>query len=1024
MAKGASDSADHNNKNPGTRANGTAAHRTSKGHAAATTFDAAPDPCAAPPPAPHLPPNYQGHPTAEHARIAADRTRAAAWKRWGTFLPERQWGTVREDYSADGNVWDYFTHDHARSRAYRWGEDGLLGFCDRQCRLCFSVALWNENDPILKERLFGLSGNEGNHGEDVKEAWFYLDNTPTHSYCRAIYKYPQAAYPYAKLVQENRRRSREDPEYDIENTGVFDEDKYFDVEIEYAKAEAEDLLIRVTVHNRGSAPAPIHVLPQLWFRNTWSWGSVTDECPHKPRLSLRTPHADDHARSSIEADHSTLGMFDFFADAGATDPQPATHPLWLFTENDTNAKRLFNAPNPSPFVKDAFHDRVVHGIEDAVNPLHIGTKAAAWHNAVVPAHGSRVFRFRLVRVENPHEIGPLRHGYSPAAAPEYAAFGGGSHHASNQAFDAMIRQRRAEADDFYANIAGDHVPADHRHVSRQAYAGLLWSKQYYAYIVKDWLDGDPTQPKPPAQRRKGRNTQWRHMFNRDVISMPDKWEYPWYAAWDLAFHMLPFSTIDADFAKDQLMLFLREWYMHPSGQIPAYEFALDDVNPPVHAWACWRIYKRTAPRGQRDRLFLARTFQKLMINFTWWVNRKDPWGANLFSGGFLGLDNISIFDRSQPLPRGAQLAQADGTAWMAFSCGIMLSMALELARTDAAYEDMASKFFEHFISICDSMNNLGGSGLWDEADGFYYDQIVCESFGSEHAHAPVPLKVRSLVGLVPLLSAVILESHVVESLPGFLKRTNWFIDNRRELSKQITYLESDDRIGRENDSGGAGASSAGAGNGQHLLLAIPSRERLVRVLRYVFDENEFLSPHGIRSLSRVHAEKPFELHLDGRTYSIRYTPGESNISTFGGNSNWRGPVWLPLNYLIIEALERYARFFGDSLKIEVPTGSGRMMNLYEAAGEIRGRLMRLFLPDAAGNRPCHAGNPRFVHDPHWRNHLLFHEYFHGDTGQGLGAAHQTGWTALIATILEDAGLGPEASAKAQHRWTGGQRTKT
>jgi hypothetical protein len=876
----------------------------------------------------------------EGLRLAEDAARTKNWKRWGPYLSERQWGTVREDYSADGACWEYFPHDHARSRAYRWGEDGLLGITDRECRLCFAFALWNGRDPILKERLFGLTGPEGNHGEDVKEAYFYLDATPTHSYMKALYKYPQREFPYATLLRENRGRGRDQREFEIADTEAFDGDRYFDVVAEYAKGSPDDLLIRLTVSNRGPEPAPIHVLPTLWFRNTWSWGRHGEGYWEKPSIEAETS-------DRLRAGHATLGTYRLAIDAGPGGVPPDL----LFTGNETNTARVFGAPNLSPYVKDAFHEAIVAGRGEAVNPARTGTKAAAHYRLEVPAGGSVVLRLRLSsREEAPSQpFGP--------------------------AFDRLFARRIEEADAYHAARTPSSLQAESRRAVRQADAGLLWSKQFYHYIVRDWLLGDPGQPPPPAARLNGRNADWPHLFNRDILSMPDKWEYPWYAAWDLAFHTIPLARLDPQFAKEQLVLMLREWYMHPNGQIPAYEFAFGDVNPPVHAWACWRVFKMTGPRARRDRVFLSRCFQKLLINFTWWVNRKDAEGNHLFSGGFLGLDNIGVFDRSKPLPTGGHLEQADGTAWMAFYSATMLSIALELSRDNPATEDTASKFFEHFIAIADAMNNLGGRGLWDEQDGFYYDQLHVDGVS-------VPLRVRSLVGLLPLIAVEVLEQETIDRLPGFRKRLDWFLQNRSDLADRISWFT-------EGDDHGSG----------HRLLAIPSKDRLVRVLRYMLDENEFLSPHGIRSVSKVHEQDPYVFHVGGAAHVVRYQPGESDSGLFGGNSNWRGPIWMPINYLLVEALERYHHFYGDSLRVECPTGSGRMMNLGEVAGEIGRRLASLFLPDRSGRRPCHGDDARFANDPHWKDLVLFHEYFHGDTGRGLGASHQTGWTALATRLL-------------------------
>ena len=892
--------------------------------------------------------NPRPTPDPESSRLAEDARREKNWKRWGPYLSERQWGTVREDYSADGTCWDYFPHDHARSRAYRWGEDGLLGICDRECRLCFSVALWNGRDPILKERLFGLTGPQGNHGEDVKECYYYLDATPTHSYLKALYKYPQAEYPYARLVGENAARGKSQPELELADTGAFDQSRYFDVFAEYAKAGPDDVLIRITVANRGPEAATIHLLPTLWFRNTWSWGRSGEGYWPRPAIARERD-------TLLSAEHETLGRYYLAAGTGPF----AQPPRFLFTENETNTQRLFDAANASPFVKDGFHAHVVRGDSAATNPAKTGTKAAAHYRLDIPAGESVTVRLRLAEGEAPAD--PL-----------------------GREFDATFEARIREADAYYDRLLPATLTTEERSVARQGYAGLLWSKQFYHYIVKDWLEGDPAQPPPPASRREGRNAEWLQLYNRDVVSMPDKWEYPWYAAWDLSFHMIPFARLDPEFAKQQLLLFLREWYMHPNGQLPAYEFALGDVNPPVHAWACWRVYKMTGARGSRDRVFLERAFHKLLLNFTWWVNRKDLEGHHLFAGGFLGLDNIGVFDRSQPLPTGGHLEQADGTAWMAFYCATMLSMALELASEDPAYEDVASKFFEHFVAITDAMNHLGGHGLWDEADGFYYDQLHMDG---KHT----PLKVRSMVGVIPLFACEILEDDVIDRLPGFKKRMSWFLENREDLTEHISYMCSAER------------RDQGSDHACHRLLAIPSRVRLERVLRYVLDEREFLSPHGIRSVSRVHAERPFVFGVNGQEHRVDYVSGESNTGLFGGNSNWRGPVWFPLNYLLIEALERYQHFYGDDFKVECPTGSGQMMTLGEVAHELSARLASLFIPDERGRRPCHGDDPRYAGDPHWHDLALFYEYFDGDNGRGVGASHQTGWTALAVPCIEELG---------------------
>jgi len=748
---------------------------------------------------------------------------------------------------------------------------------------------------------------------------------------KALYKYPQAEFPYARLLEETRRRSRQQPEFELLDTGVFDQDRYFDIFAEYAKADADDILIRITAVNRGPDAATLHLLPTLWFRNTWSWGRLGEGYWSKPRL-----FRSDELR--IAAEHATLGKFQLeFAAGGEA----------LFTENETNVAKLYGVPNPTPYVKDSFHDYVIHGHREGVNPNAVGTKAALHYKLDLPGGGTSEILLRLTN--------------------------GGCAQSVQLVFEERIR----EADEFYTGLLCGSDSA--KNVTRQAYAGLLWTKQFYHYAVADWLEGDPAQPAPPGTRFEGRNADWTHLYNRDVISMPDKWEYPWYAAWDLAFHMIPFAHLDPDFAKEQLLLLLREWYMHPNGQVPAYEFGFSDCNPPVHAWSCWRIYKMTGPRGGRDRMFLSRVFQKLLLNFTWWVNRKDVAGKHIFSGGFLGLDNIGVFDRSKPLPGGGQLEQADGTAWMAFYCATMLSMALELAHADPAYEDIASKFFEHFVAIADAMNTLGGTGLWDEQDGFYYDQLHVDGVN-------IPLRVRSMVGVIPLFAAEVLDDATINLAPSFRKRMEWFLNNRRDLARQISYME-----------------MSGENRHTHRLLAIPSRHRLVRVLEYLLDPDEFLSPYGIRSLSAIHRTRPFVLPVNGEERRVQYDAGESTEPLFGGNSNWRGPVWFPTNYLLIEALERYHHFYGDTLRVECPTGSGRMMNLREVARELSGRLSALFLPDAQGRSPWQGGMRVFVESPHWRDLVWFFEYFHGDNGRGCGASHQTGWTALIARLRGNTG---------------------
>ncbi len=874
--------------------------------------------------------------TREELRLQEAQQRRAHWRRWGPYLAERQWGTVREDYSAGGTAWDSFPHDHARSRAYRWGEDGIAGISDNHGRLCFALALWNGRDPILKERLFGLTGSEGNHGEDVKEYYFYLDSTPTHSYMKYLYKYPQAAFPYGDLVDTNRQRDRHAPEYELNDTGVFDDDRYFDVMVEYAKASPDDVLIQISATNRGREPAELHLLPTLWYRNTWSWGTSGGERP-----ALRAVHG---RSTTIEAHHGSLGTRWLHCDGG---------PDLLFTENETNCERLWGVANAGPYVKDGINDYVVSGRADAVNPKLEGTKAAARYRMVIAPGATTTVRLRLT------DVSPTGDAFTD--------------------FERDAARRREEADEFYATIIPAHLSADARNVMRQALAGLLWSKQFYHYDIGRWLDGDPGGP-PPAVRRAGRNRDWRHLYNEDVISMPDKWEYPWYAAWDLAFHMIPFALIDPEFAKAQLILFLREWYMHPNGQIPAYEWAFGDVNPPVHAWAALRVYRIERRRcGKGDREFLEKVFHKLLLNFTWWVNRKDAEGKNVFQGGFLGLDNIGVFDRSAALPTGGHLEQSDGTSWMGMYCLNMLAIALELARDDPAYEDVASKFFEHFVYIAHAMHDLGGEGLslWDEQDGFFYDVLHTDG---QHAR----IKVRSLVGLIPLLAVQAIEPEIVDKLPGFKRRMQWFIDNHPELSEHVEEMTQPNGCVRR-------------------LLSIVSREQLPRVLRIMLDEAEFLGPHGIRAVSRCHRDHPYVLRIDGMEHRIDYEPAESSSGLFGGNSNWRGPIWFPVNYLLIEALQKFHHFYGDALKVACPAGAGPMLNLWSVAGEISRRLTRIFLRDEDGRRPVYGGTEKFQRDPHWRDLILFYEYFHGDNGAGIGASHQTGWTGLVAKLLQQSG---------------------
>ena len=891
--------------------------------------------------------------TPEDLRLVQAAKREQNWQRWGPYLSERQWGTVREDYSEGGDAtWSYFPHDQARSRAYRWGEDGLLGICDRECRLCFSVGLWNGRDPIIKERLFGVTGPEGNHGEDVKECYYYLDSTPTHSYMKALYKYPQSRYPYEELVEVSRMRDRNEPEYEITDTLAFDDSRYFDVVAEYAKENPNDLLIRLTITNRGPQSAVLHLIPQLFFRNTWTWECTDEGCTTRPSMRLQD--------NVVQTFHESLDEFWFTCDAAGSDGW-----TWLFTDNETNTKRYPDLPSESEYFKDGINDFVVLGDARAVNPNQRGTKCGAYGLIMIPAGETRQIRLRLTHAKSPLITDDSKNDPAKFAGLAFA-----------DSFEKTFENRIAEADKFYADRIPHSLPLERQATMRQAYAGLLWTKQFYHYSVSTWLDGDPNGVPTSVARKEGRNSDWRNLFNRDIISMPDKWEYPWYAAWDLAFHMVPMAGLDVHFAKEQMLLFLREWYMHPSGQIPAYEWHLGDVNPPVHAWGVWQVYKATGPPRQRDKIFLARAFQKLLINFTWWVNRKDPRGKNIFAGGFLGLDNIGVFDRSKPLPEG-HLEQADGTAWMAFYCGTMLRIAIELAEDHQAYGDMASKFFEHYVAIAEAMNSMDGTGLWDEEDGFYYDHL----FVKDHS---VPIRVRSLVGLLPLMTGVILEEEIIEKLPGFRRRMNWFLNNRDDLSQHMTYMEREDP-----DSGEA----------CRRLLAIPSEDRFRRLLAVLLDEDEFLSPFGIRSMSAAHRDEPLIFDFGGRRHEVGYVPGESESGMFGGNSNWRGPIWFPVNYLLIQSLKRYHDFYGNEYKVECPTGSGKRMNLLEVARELERRLISLFEPDAEGNRPAHGGDKRYRDDPAWKDLILFYEYFHADNGKGLGANHQTGWTALVASML-------------------------
>jgi mannosylglycerate hydrolase MGH1-like protein/glycosyl hydrolase family 63 len=876
-----------------------------------------------------------------------DEPASAGWKAWGPYLSERQWGTVREDYSPGGTAWDSFSHDASRSRAYRWGEDGLLGISDDQQILCFALALWNGRDPILKERLFGLTNSEGNHGEDVKECYHYLDATPTHSYLRALYKYPQQPFPYARLVDENRRRGAFEPEFELIDAGAFDDNRYFDVVTEYAKRSPSDILIRITVHNRATETAVAHVLPQLWFRNTWSWGYPGD----RPELSLED--------GSAVARSEALGTYRLYREGDAA---------WLFTENETNGQRLFGQPGAGGHFKDAFHEAVVGGRTDAVNPQQRGTKAAPHYRLEIPAGGHAVVRLRL-------SAGTLGDPFA--------------------GFDDLIERRRREADEFYDRLQIG-MSNDQRLVQRQALAGMIWSKQFFYYDVPQWLNGDPGQPAPPSDRRRGRNHEWAHLNNADIISMPDKWEYPWYAAWDLAFHTIAIALVDPDFAKRQLVLLTREWYMHPNGQLPAYEWAFGDVNPPVHGWATWRVFQIDRKRRRLtnkddpgDLAFLERVFHKLMLNFTWWVNRKDAEGRNVFQGGFLGLDNIGVFDRSAPLPTGGYINQSDGTSWMAMYSLNLMRIALELAQHNHVYEDIATKFFEHFLHIAEAMTKVGdGMGLWNDEDGFYYDVLNLPD------GQMLPLKVRSMVGLIPLFAVETLEPELCAKVPAFTERLDWFLNYRPDLAGLVS---------RWNE----------PGKGERRLLSLLRGSRMKKLLRRMLDESEFLSDYGIRALSRYHRDHPYALDWNGQRFSVDYQPGESTSGLFGGNSNWRGPIWMPVNYLIIESLQKFHHYYGDDFKVECPAGSGRYHTIDEVAGELASRLTGIFLRNESGERPVFGDNRRLQDDPYFRDHVLFHEYFHGDSGRGVGASHQTGWTGLVAKLLQ-----PRASEATAPRRTG------
>ena len=900
----------------------------------------------------------------EQDRINSQVGNPDGWRHWGPYLSERAWGTVREDYSPDGSAWDYFPHDHARSRAYRWNEDGLGGICDIRQNLCFAVALWNGHDPILKERIFGLTGPQGNHGEDVKEYYFYLDAAPSHSYLKFLYKYPHAAFPYDDLIRTNASRNRNEPEYELLDTGVFDDNRYFDVFVEYTRETPEDICIRITAHNRGPEPAPLHILPTFWCRNMWRWDGTATKMPERvPQLCLVRDHV-------IRATHYRVGKRYLFFDAGEHGL-----PEMLFCDNETNNERLFQTESVTRYPKDSFHTHVIGDNPDAVNPNHLGTKSAGWYKFVIPAGESVTVKLRL-RDDAPTDTEDV---FAPAV------------------FDDLFAKRIAETDAFYAKFTPSD-PAltftdDAKAVQRQAYAGLIWSKQFYHYDVYKWLHGDPAQPAPPTGRVKGRNSTWQTAHMRDVISMPDKWEYPWFAAWDLAFHMIPFAQIDPDFAKHQLILLCREWYMHPNGQLPAYEWAFSDVNPPVHAWAALRIYKieRSMQGKGRDEMgdtnFLERVFHKLLINFTWWVNRKDAQGNNIFEGGFLGLDNIGVFDRSAPLPNGGFTEQCDGTAWMAMFCLNMLAIALELSRVDPTYSDVATKFAEHFVYIAHALNDIGDDGytLWDERDGFFYDILHAPMEADSTNEQSMRLKIRSMVGLIPLFAVEAFDADVLAAVPDFVARLEWFLREKPNLAKDVAHMNK-------------------RGQQDRVLFSLVGGERLRRILRYVFDENEFLSPHGLRSVSKFHKDHPYTLDMGGKQYRVDYTPAESTTGLFGGNSNWRGPIWFPLNFLLVEALQKFDYVYGSEFYAEFPTGSGCYSDLWEISGHLSRRMSSLFVQGPDGTRPIYGGETTFQSDPHWRDCILFHEYFHGDNGAGLGASHQTGWTALVAKLLSQNGV--------------------
>ncbi len=866
----------------------------------------------------------------EKERIQSLKNSGKLWRKWGPYLTDRQWGTVREDYSPNGDAWKYISHDDARSKAYRWGEEGIAGISDDQQLICFSIAFWNKKDPIIKERYFGLTNYQGNHGEDVKEYYYYLDSTPTHSYMKMLYKYPQSEFPYLLLVEENNKRTRTDPEFELIDTGIFNEDKYFDVFIEYAKNSEEDILIKITAYNRGKEKADINLIPQIWFRNIWNWGKNN----YKPEMFLT-------GNNSIKIIHNKFGQYYLYYD---------NNPELLFCDNETNNKRLYNADNITDFVKDGINDFITQKNKKAVNPSKTGTKAACNYNLTIESGSSKTIRLRLIKnqIKDP--------------------FTG---------FDKIFESRLKESDDFFAQIQKNIKNDDVKNVQRQAFAGMLWSKQFYYYDVEEWINGDKGQPKPPYQRKEGRNKDWLHLNNADIISVPDKWEYPWYATWDLAFHCIPLSMVDPEFAKEQLILFTREWFMHPNGQLPAYEWNFSDVNPPVHAWATWRVFKIDQKlQGKPDTDFLERVFHKLLLNFTWWVNKKDHDGHNIFQGGFLGLDNIGVFDRSSVLPTGGHLDQSDGTSWMAMFSLNMLRISLELSKTKPIYQDLATKFFEHFLYIAQSMTNMGceGVGLWDDEDEFYYDALHFDD-------SILRLKIRSVVGLIPLFAVEVLEPDLMKQAPEFEARLNWFLTNKPEMANLISRWKE-------------------KGSGERSLLSLLRGHRMKMLLKRMLDETEFLSDYGIRALSKFYEQNPYELYLNGKRFVVKYTPGESDSALFGGNSNWRGPIWFPVNFLIIESLQRFHHYYGDDFKIECPTNSGKFLTIKEVADEISNRVSKIFLKNENGLRPVFNYNSKIQNDPHFKDYIFFHEYFHGDNGRGVGASHQSGWTGLIAKILQ------------------------